>query len=255
MANSEYQQISLGLQDEEELEGLVDSIIFASDDGQFAVFRLRPTHQNSRVNVTVGCEPPLVGQQIHLMGNWITLPRFGQQFKASSMRLEAPPSVEGIERFLGSGVIEGVGPAMAKRIVAKFGADTLDIIEKKPHQLELVEGIGPHVFHGQPLHIQLFFQHFADTVPVYLQKLCRLFHQGTLGNTTMSIQRNLLQGVINASSHPVLIIPCHSQAGRNGIRRGKTNAFDFLGQLIGMTLQHIQRKGTVFLINTRRKGT
>lgn len=142
MANSEYQQISLGLQDEEELEGLVDSIIFASDDGQFAVFRLRPTHQNSRVNVTVGCEPPLVGQQIHLKGNWITHPRFGQQFKASSMRLEAPTSVEGIERFLGSGVIEGVGPAMAKRIVAKFGADTLDIIEKKPHQLELVEGIG-----------------------------------------------------------------------------------------------------------------
>ena len=142
MANSEYQQISLGLQDEEELEGLVDSIIFASDDGQFAVFRLRPTHQNSRVNVTVGCEPPLVGQQIHLKGSWITHPRFGQQFKARSMRLEAPTSVEGIERFLGSGVIDGVGPAMAKRIVAKFGADTLDIIEKKPHQLELVEGIG-----------------------------------------------------------------------------------------------------------------
>ena len=142
MANSEYQQTTLGLQAEEEIEGLVDSVIFASDNGQFSVFRLRPAHQNSRINVTVNAEPPLVGQQIHLKGSWIVHPRFGQQFKAVSMRLESPTSVEGIERFLASGVIDGVGPAMARRIVAKFGADTLAIIEQKPHQLELVEGIG-----------------------------------------------------------------------------------------------------------------
>ena len=142
MANPEFQQTSLDFQTKEDLEGLVDSIIFASDDGQFAVFRLRPVHQNSRVSVTVNAEPPLVGQQVHLKGAWVTHPRFGQQFKASSIRLEAPTSVEGIERFLGSGVIDGLGPAMARRIVAKFGKDTLDIIEQKPHQLELVEGIG-----------------------------------------------------------------------------------------------------------------
>ena len=50
----------------EELAGLVDSVIFAADDGNFAVFRLQPTGQNSRVSVTVPCEPPLVGQQVHL---------------------------------------------------------------------------------------------------------------------------------------------------------------------------------------------
>ena len=136
------QQTSLELNAEEELEGLVDSVIFASDNGQFAVFRLRPVHQNSRINVTVNAEPPLVGQQVHLKGSWITHPRFGQQFKATSIRLEAPTSVDGIERFLASGVIAGIGPSTAKRIVAKFGADTLTIIEQKPHQLELVEGIG-----------------------------------------------------------------------------------------------------------------
>jgi exodeoxyribonuclease V alpha subunit len=136
------QQTSLELNAEEELEGLVDSVIFASDNGQFAVFRLRPVHQNSRINVTVNAEPPLVGQQVHLKGSWITHPRFGQQFKATSIRLEAPTSVDGIERFLASGVIAGIGPSTAKRIVAKFGSDTLTIIEQKPHQLELVEGIG-----------------------------------------------------------------------------------------------------------------
>ncbi len=144
MARPEYpqaQQTALDLGAEEELEGLVDSIIFSSDNGQFAVFRLRPAHQNSRINVTVSAEPPLVGQQIHLIGSWIVHPRFGQQFKAVSIRLEAPTSADGIERFLASGVIDGVGPAMARRIVAKFGADALTIIEQKPHQLELVEGI------------------------------------------------------------------------------------------------------------------
>lgn len=143
--NNNNQQTTLGFAPEaiqEEIEGLVDSIIFASEDGKFAVFRLQPSGQNSRVTVTVSCEPPLVGQQVHLNGSWVTHPRFGQQFKAASLRLEAPTSVEGIERFLASGVIDGVGPAMAKRLVAKFGADTLDIIEQKPKLLETVEGIG-----------------------------------------------------------------------------------------------------------------
>ena len=143
--HNETEQMALGFAPQavqEEIEGLVDSIIFASEDGKFAVFRLQPSGQNSRVTVTVSCEPPLVGQQVHLTGTWVTHPRFGQQFKAASLRLEAPTSVEGIERFLASGVIDGVGPAMAKRLVAKFGADTLDVIEQKPKLLETVEGIG-----------------------------------------------------------------------------------------------------------------
>ncbi|SDP77745.1 exodeoxyribonuclease V alpha subunit [Selenomonas ruminantium] len=143
--HNETEQMALGFAPQavqEEIEGLVDSIIFASEDGKFAVFRLQPSGQNSRVTVTVSCEPPLVGQQVHLKGTWVTHPRFGQQFKAASLRLEAPTSVEGIERFLASGVIDGVGPAMAKRLVAKFGADTLDVIEQKPKLLETVEGIG-----------------------------------------------------------------------------------------------------------------
>ena len=127
---------------QDELAGLVDSVIFAAASGNFAVFRLQPTGQNSRVNVTVPCEPPLVGQQVHLTGQWVQHPRFGQQFKASSLRLEAPASVHGIERFLASGVIDGVGEVVAHRIVAKFGDQTLRIIEEQPGRLREVEGIG-----------------------------------------------------------------------------------------------------------------
>ena len=127
---------------EEQLTGVVDSIIFASDDGRFSVLRLKPLHESGRVNVTLPSAPPLVGQQIELGGRWVTHPRFGLQFKATHMKASAPTSAEGIERFLGSGVIDGLGPELARRIVRQFGEETLDIIENAPHRLKDVPGIG-----------------------------------------------------------------------------------------------------------------
>ena len=126
----------------EELQGSVENIIFASSDGRFSVFRLRPDGQRGVVTVTVQMEPPLQGQQLELKGNWVEHPRFGQQFKAEHMMVAAPTSLEGIERFLASGAIDGVGPVNAKRIVAHFGGDTLEIIEKAPNRLKEVSGIG-----------------------------------------------------------------------------------------------------------------
>ena len=124
------------------LEGVVESIVFASDDGKFAVLRLRPTGQQGKVSVTVNSVPPLVGQQVQLEGAWIQHPRFGEQFKASRMKISAPTSTDGIERFLASGAIDGLGPAMAQRIVQKFGEKSLDIIENSPGRLLEVSGIG-----------------------------------------------------------------------------------------------------------------
>ena len=126
----------------EKLEGAVDSIIFASTDGNFTVFRLRPDTQHNTVVVTVNTAAPLLGQQLSLEGDWVRHPRFGDQFKAQHMLVAAPTSVAGIERFLASGAIAGIGPAMARRMVALFGEDTLAVIEKQPKRLEQVEGIG-----------------------------------------------------------------------------------------------------------------
>lgn len=127
---------------EEQLAGVVDSIIFSADNGQFSVLRLKPAHQSGRVNVTLPSEPPLVGQQIELSGHWVTHPRFGQQFKATHMRVSAPTSADGIERFLSSGVIDGLGPELARRIVRKFGEETLTVIEQEPGRLKEIPGIG-----------------------------------------------------------------------------------------------------------------
>ncbi|MCR5176492.1 MAG: ATP-dependent RecD-like DNA helicase [Anaerovibrio sp.] len=126
----------------EELQGTVENIIFASQDGRFSVFRLRLEGQRGIATVTVQMEPPLQGQQLELKGTWVEHPRFGQQFKAEHMLVAAPTSLEGIERFLASGAVDGIGPVNAKRIVAKFGGMALDIIEKSPNRLKEIAGIG-----------------------------------------------------------------------------------------------------------------
>ena len=126
----------------EKIEGSVENVVFASADGRFAVFRLRLPGRRGLVPVTVGGAPPLVGQEVEVAGEWVHHPRFGEQFKASSMRVAAPTNLAGIERFLASGAISGIGEAMAHRLVQKFGRETLDVIEKQPARLTEVAGIG-----------------------------------------------------------------------------------------------------------------
>lgn len=126
----------------EELTGVVESVVFDTGDGRFSVFRLVPEGQPGRVSVTVPSAAPLVGQEVSLQGDWVEHPRFGTQFKATQIRVNAPTGVQGVLRFLASGAIQGIGPAMAQRIVAKFGANALDVIEHSPHRLLEVQGIG-----------------------------------------------------------------------------------------------------------------
>ena len=126
----------------EELTGVVDSVVFDNGDGRFSVFRLIPDGQSSRVSVTVPSAAPLVGQEVSLQGDWVEHPRFGSQFRAAHIRVAAPTSTQGILRFLASGAVQGVGPAMAQRIVARFGAEALDVIENAPSRLQEVSGIG-----------------------------------------------------------------------------------------------------------------
>lgn len=131
-----------GMDIEETVSGIVDSIVFTNADNSYTVFRLKPLRQGARFTVTMNSAAPLVGQQVAVRGEWVTHPRFGRQFRATSIRIEAPTTLRGIERFLASGVIDGVGPTTAKRIVAAFGEQTLEILEHNPGQLKQVEGIG-----------------------------------------------------------------------------------------------------------------
>lgn len=126
----------------EKICGTVDTIIFVSQDNRFTVLKLSPEKLSTQITVTLNGIAPLIGQLLEIEGEWVKHPKFGQQFKATTYKTVAPTEISGIEKFLASGAINGIGPAMAKKIVAEFGEKTLEIIAKSPNELLKVPGIG-----------------------------------------------------------------------------------------------------------------
>jgi exodeoxyribonuclease V alpha subunit len=126
----------------ENLTGIVENITFQSPDGSFTVFKLRPDKERNAVAVVGKLPAPLVGEQLEMQGEWVEHARFGRQFKIVSYKRIAPTDLKGIERFLGSGAIKGIGEAMAARLIKHFGMKVLDVLECAPHRLVEVEGIG-----------------------------------------------------------------------------------------------------------------
>lgn len=131
-----------------EIVGQVERITFESPDHQFVVLKLRDT-QTKELIVVVG---PLygipVGETVRITGNWDTHPKYGLRFKAEGFTIETPSLPEEIERYLSSGILKGVGPATAKKIVQKFGEKSLEVLEERPEELLKVKGISPNKLKG-----------------------------------------------------------------------------------------------------------
>jgi exodeoxyribonuclease V alpha subunit len=124
----------------QEIQGFVDTIVYQNDENGYAIARIKDRDETVTI---VGYIPYLSeGQSLKLIGEWTAHPTFGQQFKVQSWEELLPDSVKGIERYLASGVISGIGPVTAKKIVDKFGVDTLDILDKDISRLKEIEGIG-----------------------------------------------------------------------------------------------------------------
>ncbi|MDQ7794201.1 MAG: ATP-dependent RecD-like DNA helicase [bacterium] len=137
----------------ETIQGTVERITYHNADNHYTVARLVPSgpQRGSRrravpdhdLITVVGYFPSLgVGESIRLQGDWVVHPEYGRQFKAEAHELILPTTAAGIEKYLGSGTIRGVGPVTARRLVAAFGVATLDVIETEPERLTGVEGIG-----------------------------------------------------------------------------------------------------------------
>ena len=127
----------------EEIEGRIQSIVFKAEDGSFSVVRVLRDNASEPITAAGFLAGTAPGERVRLTGDWETHPRFGRQFKVVECLPLIPASVEGIEAYLGSGLVEGIGPEMAKRIVRRFGAEALRVIDEEPKLLSGVPGIGP----------------------------------------------------------------------------------------------------------------
>jgi len=160
------------------LEGTVERITFRNDDNGYTVLRFTPDTASPSGKIAdgrgrdyepvspagpgvssrslfasepvaapvtvVGRFPAVaVGERLRLRGRWVQHPQYGRQFSSEKYTVLAPATAEGIRRYLGSGLIRGIGPALADRLVRRFGADTLHVIAEAPQRLQEVEGIGP----------------------------------------------------------------------------------------------------------------
>lgn len=124
----------------EKLQGMVSDIVFKNEENGYTIASL--ANENDEITI-VGCMPTLsVGESIEIEGKWVNHKIYGSQFEVQSFIPVTPSSLEGIYVYLSSGMIHGIGEKMAKRIVDKFGVDTLDIIQNTPERLTEVEGIG-----------------------------------------------------------------------------------------------------------------
>ena len=127
----------------EELVGVVETITFRAEDTGYTVCQVAVPGRQDRITVVGACSAIWVAETLRATGRWARHRQHGLQFQADSITCVAPTSAKGIERYLASGMIRGIGKVMAKRVVAHFGAKTLEIIEKESSRLEDVEGIGP----------------------------------------------------------------------------------------------------------------
>jgi exodeoxyribonuclease V alpha subunit len=138
--------IAMKLQQEpsaqEVLAGLVERVTFHNNDNGFCVLRIKARGHREPITVVGHAATISAGEWVTASGEWINDHTHGQQFKARFMRTSAPTSIDGIEKYLGSGMIRGIGPVYAKKLVRAFGEKVFDTIEAEPDRLREVTGIG-----------------------------------------------------------------------------------------------------------------
>src|ERR1700742_695215 len=126
------------------LDGVLERVTFANPETGYTIARIAPERAGGELVTAVG---PLLGAQIgeflRLRGRWSSHPKYGRQFEVASYATVLPATAAGIQKYLGSGLIKGIGPVMAERMVAHFGVDIMHVIDDEPGRLIEVDGLGP----------------------------------------------------------------------------------------------------------------
>ena len=138
LAASDQEALSLA----EHLVGSIERVTFHSDETGFCVLRVKARGHRKPVTVVGHAPAVAIGEVVEASGEWLHDRNHGVQFRAGVLKTAAPTTAEDLQRFLGSGLLKGVGPSVAQRLIASFGSRVLDVIETKPHELTRVHGIG-----------------------------------------------------------------------------------------------------------------
>jgi exodeoxyribonuclease V alpha subunit len=125
------------------ISGTVERVTFHNPESGFSVLRVHVRGHRDLVTIVGHAASISPGEHVQATGGWVNDRVHGRQFGARHLQTAAPPTLQGIEKYLGSGLIKGIGPHFAKKLVNAFGADVFDVIEREPHRLRTVEGIGP----------------------------------------------------------------------------------------------------------------
>lgn len=126
----------------ETLNGILERIVFENPDTGWTIGRFSARGHPELVTVVGNLASVYAGESLLLIGEWVNNPKYGRQFQIERSETILPSNVAGIKKYLGSGLIKGIGPKMATRIVNRFGMDTIDVIEQTPEKIASVPGIG-----------------------------------------------------------------------------------------------------------------
>lgn len=170
----------------ERIKGTVERFLFQSLENGFSVFVVKCSDQSVTAKGTI-CAIS-AGQEVELEGSWIYHAKFGKQFEVKKFKACVPNSISGLKKYLGSGLIKGIGKAYATRLVDHFGADVLNVIENNPHRLTEVAGIGHKRIETIALawkdqkeisNVMIFLQE-RDVSPAYAAKIYKKYGQESI---------------------------------------------------------------------------
>lgn len=143
MSSVQESSASYLLTPSEQLTGSVERVTFHSEESGFCVLRVKVRGQRDLVTVVGTTATVTPGEYIECEGSWVNDRNYGQQFKTTRLSIIPPSTLEGIEKYLGSGMVRGIGPHFARKLVRAFGERVFDIIEQQPERLTELDGIGP----------------------------------------------------------------------------------------------------------------
>ncbi|MBN1312442.1 MAG: ATP-dependent RecD-like DNA helicase [Anaerolineae bacterium] len=229
----------------ETFEGTVERITYASEETGYIVARIMPdkplglwdSMSSDGLVTVVGTLPDLTpGESVQFEGRWRSHAQYGRQFRAENVQRIRPATIEGIQRYLGSGLIKGIGPKTAARIIEAFGLETLDILDDNPRRLYEVDGIGPH-------RVRLITTAWAEQKEI---KQVMLFLQGHGVTTSLAVKIYKTYG--NDSIRQVEQDPYRLARDIYGI--GFKTA-DKIAQALGLPTNHPRRleAGVVYALN------